>query len=334
MSKAEVAIYKSLHELGVQPSQVRFRKVVHRFEQDKQWDYAELEVSLLQGQNVNRAADVFARNLSAVPGRIGWKSPHKTDSELELLVRVKGVPTHRLVLHTRQKRSLEKPLPAAVAQLAIVIDDLGYDWRLAQRFLDIEAPLSFSVLPHGTFSESIACRIYQTGGELLLHLPMEPKGYPRVDPGTGALLVGMTDAQLVQTLKKDLDSLPYIVGVNNHMGSRFCEYEEKMRLIMEILRERDLYFLDSRTSSKSKAYSVARQLGLPSVRRDVFLDNLQDAEAIRIQMKRLVHLARLRGKAIGIAHPHEATLGVLKQTIPRLPEQGVELVTVSQLLRE
>jgi len=232
---------------------------------------------------------------------------------------------------TKRPEPKESPQEAS-AKLAIVIDDLGHNGRLARRLLEIEGPLSFSVLPYGTFSDQIARRVNDAGRDLLLHLPMEPKGYPEVRPGLGALLTGMTDVEFVQTLRKNLDSIPYILGVNNHMGSRLCEHEGKMRLVMQELKKRSLFFLDSRTSSETKAYSVAQQLEIPSARRDVFLDNIQSPKAIRSQMNRLIQMAQLRGEAIGIAHPHETTLVILAEMIPNLSAEGVELVPISQIV--
>jgi polysaccharide deacetylase 2 family uncharacterized protein YibQ len=142
----------------------------------------------------------------------------------------------------------------------------------------------------------------------------------------------MPKGELVRTLRKNLDSISNIDGVNNHMGSRFCENEQKMRVVMNELKKRDLFFLDSRTSSRTKAYRVALQLNLPAAKRDVFLDNIQTSHAIRGQMRRLIQLARLKGQAIGIAHPNETTLKVLKEVIPELPGQGVKLVPVSHLV--
>jgi polysaccharide deacetylase 2 family uncharacterized protein YibQ len=216
--------------------------------------------------------------------------------------------------------------------VAIVIDDVGYDGKLARKFLEIEGELSFSVLPRSTFSKSISRRIREAGRDLLLHLPMEPKGYPEVNPGVGALLTEMTEAELVQTLRKNLDSLPHAKGVNNHMGSKFCEYEKKLLPVMKELKSRGLFFLDSRTTSGTRAYAVAQELNVPAAERNVFLDNIQNSHAIRGQLNRLVQLARLKGMAIGIAHPHEATLSVFRVEIPDLPGKGVELVPISQLL--
>jgi polysaccharide deacetylase 2 family uncharacterized protein YibQ len=333
VAEVEVAIYKSLHQLGVQPSQVEFRKVTHRAQQDKQWDLTELDVLLIQNQNFSQVEKLFARNLLALSNKVTWESRKKTTTQRDLLIRVENILTHRVSLFLRGKPYREKPSAETFARLAIVIDDLGYDSRLAKRFLEIEGPLSFSVLPHGSASERIARRVHKAGRELLLHLPMEPKGYPEVNPGVGALLVDMPDVQFVKTLRKNLDSIPYISGVNNHMGSRLCEHEEKMRLVMQELKDRNLFFLDSRTSSETKAYSVAQQLKIPVAERDVFLDNIQSPRAIRSQMNRLIQSARLKGMAIGIAHPHEVTLGVLKEVIPNLAGNGVELVPVSEIVQ-
>ena len=161
---------------------------------------------------------------------------------------------------------------------------------------------------------------------------MEPRGYPEVDPGIGALLTEMTDMELVEALRKNLDSLPYIKGVNNHMGSKFCENEEKLRLVMRELKNRGLFFVDSRTTSGTQAYRVAQEEEVLSAERNVFLDNIQSPQAVRRQLKRLIQLAKLKGEAIGIAHPHEVTLKVLKEDVPKLSSKGIELVPVSQLV--
>ncbi|UCG14359.1 MAG: divergent polysaccharide deacetylase family protein [Deltaproteobacteria bacterium] len=334
LGEVEAVIYQGLRQLGVQTFQVRFRKAAYWNKRDRQREFTELQVTLDSDQSLIELERLLEEKLRSVGRKVTWEArKQKPGPDLELLVKLDGIVTHRLAISQRRDEPSEDSTRPVTARLAIVIDDLGYDGRLARRFLEIEGPLSFSVLPHGTFSESIARRIHQAGRDLLLHLPMEPKGYPEIDPGVGALLVDMTSAELRQTLRRNLDTLHDINGVNNHMGSRFCENETKMSLVMQELKHRELFFLDSRTTSNTKGHTVAVQLGVPSAERDVFLDNIQSPRAIRAQMKRLIQLARLKGRAIGIAHPHEATLRVLKQVIPQLPNQGIELVPVSELLQ-
>ena len=332
VSKVELIIYQSLRQLGVHASQVQFRKVIHRFQHNREWDFTELEITLPQEQSLDGVQALFLKNIGSLSKQITLESSKNRGPDLELLIRVEGNLTHRLAFFQGPEQALQKAQPTPAPKVAIVIDDLGYDGKLAKRFLTIEGPLSFSVLPYGTFSKSIARRIHDAGQELLLHLPMEPTGYPEVNPGGGALLVEMTDVELVQTLRKNLNAFPYAKGVNNHMGSKFCENERKLRPVMLELNTRGLFFLDSRTTSKTKAYKVAQELHVPSAQRNVFLDNIQNPRAIRAQLNRLTELARLKGGAIGIAHPHEVTLEVLRREIPKLSEKGVELVPVSQLV--
>jgi len=332
VSEVDLIIYQSLRQLGVHASQVQFRKVIHRIQHNRQWDFTELEVTLPQEQTLASIHKLFAKNIEFLTGEVTLESSKNSGPDLELLIRVEGSLTHRLALFQGRRQASQKAEPTTVPKVAIVIDDLGYDGKLARKFLKIEGPLSFSVLPHGTFSKSIARRIYDAGQELLLHLPMEPTGYPEVNPGVGALMVEMTDVEIVQTLKENLDAFPYVKGVNNHMGSKFCQDERKLRPVMLELNTRGLFFLDSRTTSKTKAYTVAQELDVPSAERNVFLDNIQNPRSIRAQLSRLIELARLRGGAIGIAHPHEVTLEVLRQEIPKLSKKGVELVPVSQLV--
>jgi polysaccharide deacetylase 2 family uncharacterized protein YibQ len=310
--------------------------VAQRSREERHWDYAHLEVQLREGRSVARAEEVVSRNVKAVPGDVGWEVTRKSASRLEARITVQGMLTHRLDFSReeaqRQAQQPAKPGPPR-PKVAIVIDDLGYDARLGRRFLALPEPLSFAVLPHAAFSTSFAREAHEAGREVLLHLPMEPKGYPGLNPGEGTLLVAMSDGALVEALRQNLNAFPFIVGVNNHMGSRFSEDEEKMRVVLGEIKQRGLFFLDSRTSAESKGYGLAIQMGIPTAERDVFLDNIQSSQAIRSELRRLVQLARLKGRAVGIAHPHEATLEVFGQALPQLGQEGIDLVPVSQVIQ-
>jgi polysaccharide deacetylase 2 family uncharacterized protein YibQ len=329
VNEVELKIYQSLRQQGVDASQIRFRKVIHRAQTTKQWDFTELEVTLTLDANLPKFEELLSKNLKDLGGKVSLERVENTDPNPVFLIKVEGVVTHRLSL---VRHPATKKATAEIAKVAIVIDDFGYDGRLARRFLEIDAPLSFSVLPNGTFSKSIARRVRQAGRELMLHLPMEPKGYPEVNPGIGALLTEMTDMELLAALRKNLDAFPDIKGVNNHMGSKFCENEEKLRLVMRELKNRGLFFVDSRTTRRTQAYRVAQEEEVPSAERNVFLDNIQSPQAVRRQLRRLIQLAKLKGEAIGIAHPHEVTLKVLKEDVPKLSSDGIALVPVSQLV--
>jgi polysaccharide deacetylase 2 family uncharacterized protein YibQ len=160
---------------------------------------------------------------------------------------------------------------------------------------------------------------------------MEPTEYPEVDPGEGALITTMTPDELLSQLNQNLASVPFVIGVNNHMGSRLTENSAKMRQIFTILKRRNLFFVDSLTSPNSRCKQAARLLKLKFARRQVFLDHDQDPNTIRFQIKRLVSIAKKRGKAIGIGHPYPTTWEVLKEDLDRIQSE-VNLVPVSQLV--
>lgn len=229
------------------------------------------------------------------------------------------------------------PLPQLPGQrqpmVAIVIDDIGYDRRIAERFMDLAVPVTFSMLPHGTFSSAILKQARSKGLEIMLHLPMEPHEYPAVDPGPGALLADMPPDDLIARLNEDIDQFPGLKGVNNHMGSRLSTSSEQMRQIFTILKKRGLYYIDSRTTAETVAEPSARLLQLPFAERDIFIDHFEDEAFIRSQLQRLIQRARQQGYAIGIGHPHAVTYRVLREFLPTLQAE-VALVPASMVVNE
>ncbi len=205
--------------------------------------------------------------------------------------------------------------------VAIIIDDIGYDRNMADGFLALDVPLTFSVLPKGTFNQSIIAKAVKKGVEIMLHLPMEPGNYPTVNPGPGALLSSMSPDELIAQLNADLDEVPHASGVNNHMGSKLTASSEQMRQIFTILKKRDLFFVDSRTSADTLCRPSAELLRLPFAERDVFIDHEQTVSFVRQQLNLLVKRARRQGYAIGIAHPHPVTLEVLTEMLPELKKK-------------
>ncbi len=242
-------------------------------------------------------------------------------------------------IYPKEDAPIRKPLAEPkidlvrkMPKLAIIIDDLGYDHVLAEKFLSLDAVLTFSVLPYSTFHKKIAKQIHDKGVEAMLHLPMEPLEYPGIDPGLGALLTSMTPDQLIEQLNANLEAVPYIKGVNNHMGSKMTAVSTQMYQIFSVLKQRNLFFIDSRTTKKTLCKPSARLFMIPFAQRDIFLDNTQDAEAIREQINQLILIANSHGEAIGIAHPHDVTYEVLLQELPKIGKK-VELVPASTLVK-
>ena len=166
----------------------------------------------------------------------------------------------------------------------------------------------------------------------MLHLPMEPNEYPEVDPGPGTLLVSMSADELIAQLDKNLNALPNVKGVNNHMGSRLTAESTQLYQVFSVLKQRGLYFIDSRTSAESLCEPSARLFQIPFAQRDVFLDHYPTPDFIRKQIKELIRIARHNGQAVGILHPHTTTLKILQEMLPDLQKQ-VYLVPASKIVR-
>ncbi|PIE62405.1 MAG: hypothetical protein CSA25_05380 [Desulfobacter postgatei] len=219
-----------------------------------------------------------------------------------------------------------------VPQIAIIIDDIGYNKKLAMDLCNIDKNITFSILPFSPVGTQLAHSLSAKGAELMLHLPMEPIQYPKIDPGPGALLASMSPDELLTQVRKDIHAVPGTVGVNNHMGSRLTADSDKMNQIFSVLKQNNLFFVDSRTSPESKGGQSARMFQLKFSHRDVFLDNFQDVEYISGQIEKLIKQAKDHGSAIGIGHPHQATLDALERELPKIRGK-VKLVPASRLVR-
>ena len=231
----------------------------------------------------------------------------------------------------RPEGPAEAPGAPPGPRLAVVIDDVGYEIDPVRELLALGTPLSFAVIPHQRYSRRAAQIAYERGQEVLVHLPMEPLEYPLHDPGQGALLSTMDKQEMRTALRQALRSVPHARGLNNHMGSRLTADPEAMRLLMQELARRHLYFLDSRTTRDSVALTQARGAHVPCLERHVFLDARPERGFIEAQLGRATERARQQGSAVAICHPRPGTLEVLRRELPRLRERGVTLVLASEL---
>ncbi len=224
-------------------------------------------------------------------------------------------------------------MPLPLRQVAIIIDDIGYDLVPVKELLKVNADITYSVLPFLVHSREAAEMLHKANKEILLHLPMEPVSYPREKPGNGALFTDMNNEELVFQLEKDIESVPYIVGVNNHMGSKFMEDKEKLTLVFSKLKKKNLFFIDSRTSANSEAFAAAQKVGLPVAARKIFLDNNRDYNEI---YNNLINLFKNNGDVsplIVIGHPHPETIRAIKDATRVLREKGILIVPVSQIIK-
>ena len=215
--------------------------------------------------------------------------------------------------------------------LALIIDDIGFSRLATERFLGLQIPMTFSILPRLPLSAAMAELIHRHGHEIMLHQPMEPLRSD-IDPGPGAVYTRDTDRAIAKVVAQNITELPYLVGTNNHMGSRFTQSYQQVRQALKVLHSKNLYFVDSLTTMRSKAFYAARQLAMPTLQRDLFLDPVADARLTFKQLCRLKLRALIRGSAIGIGHPYPETLQGIRQFLTCKAHMGVELVYVSRLI--
>jgi len=218
-------------------------------------------------------------------------------------------------------------------RLAILLDDGGQSLDLLAAAAALPPVVAVSVLPFLPHSADVAAEMHRSGHEVWLHLPMEPEGYPASSPGPGAILVSMTPDEIRTTVHSALNSVPHVVGVNNHMGSRATASLRTMTWVMQELKARDVAFIDSRTSVHTLAEEAARAQGVPTTRRHVFLDNERTRRAIRSQLEEAVYRSRLEGEILAIGHVTRVTIEVLEEDLPGLGRRGADLVPPTKLLR-
>lgn len=214
-------------------------------------------------------------------------------------------------------------------RIAIIIDDIGYQ-KSDLKLIDLPFQLTYAVLPYTPYGAKAARQAFTQQKDVMLHMPMEASNGKTLGPG--ALTSDMSKQQILDTLQDALADIPYAIGINNHMGSFYTAQEQPMAWMMEYLSHRQLFFVDSLTTPNSTATKYASYYGVTSLSRHVFLDNVQTEAAIAKQFEQLLAIARKRQSAIAIGHPYPETYQFLRKNLPRLRQQGIELVSISALL--
>jgi polysaccharide deacetylase 2 family uncharacterized protein YibQ len=215
--------------------------------------------------------------------------------------------------------------------ISIILDDMGKTLDIGRRVVGLPGPVACAFLPQAAHTRELAEAAHATGKEVMLHLPMDSVDGRQLD--AGAVTLNMTRRQFVSAVAASLAAVPYVQGVNNHMGSLLTRHPGHMLWLMqELRRQAPLFFVDSRTSVATVAHQVAYENEVPSTERNVFLDNLLDEAELDYQFDRLLRLARKYGSAVAIGHPHAQTLALLERRLPSLDASGVRLVPVAELI--
>ena len=219
-------------------------------------------------------------------------------------------------------------------EVALIMDDMGSSLETLDELIALGRPLTISVLPYSAYAAETARVAHEKGLEVLLHLPLESINNHEAMANTeGMILTMMTAPAIVASFESSYDRVPFAVGTNNHMGSRFTADREMMRTILAPIKERGLFFVDSRTTAQTVALEEARKMGIPATQRDVFLDADEDRGRIKGRLIELLQKARKKGRAVGICHPFPETLAVLKSSLFLVDSYNLVLVPVSKLVR-
>lgn len=271
--------------------------------------------------------------LDAVATRHGLTQDPAQESQngIKLIFRRSGVATHEIEIVTRAARTAGNRA-GNVAQLAIILDDLGNDRAAAEAIFALPYPLTISILPNHPHSAEIAEEAHRRGYEVMVHLPMQAASEEKPEPEE--LRPGMTAEEVTTLTESLLNAVPYAVGINNHQGSQATSDATLMTELMPLLRERGLFYVDSRTAATTVAYDTARESGVRTAFRNVpFLDDVAEAGAVRKQLEIAIRGAKAKGGAVAIGHPHPATLQALREVLPHAETEGVRLVFASELVR-
>jgi uncharacterized protein len=230
---------------------------------------------------------------------------------------------------------LNKVLPTKTAykiSVAIIIDDLGYNYDQGLKAMQLPGAITYAIIPHSPKAQFFAQEAHKNNKEIMLHAPMSTINQNPL--GKNGLTEFMSEGDFKHTLSQSLASLPNVKGVNNHMGSLLTQKRQPMSWVMQSLKQRELYFIDSRTSAQSIAWNIAQQYNIPSLKRDVFLDHEPNEAFIDKQFKLLISTAKQQGYAVAIAHPYPETIRYLSRHLSTLSDAGISLVSASALVKQ
>ncbi len=241
-----------------------------------------------------------------------------------------------LYWHDTLKLELRYPAPAVINQqrgkVAIIMDDMGSSMSKFRKLLELDIPVTPAILPGTKQALSATTLLRQFEREYMIHIPMQPRSYPRTNPGNNALLLGQTESETRALIQSYMDAVPGAVGSNNHMGSRYTEEAGPMRVVLAELKKRRHFFIDSRTIGSSVGFAEARKMGMRTATRNIFLDNNEDVPYIRQQIRKMVRLAGTNREIIAICHPYKETLEALRLESEWLNSQPVDFVTASDIV--
>lgn len=361
IADVDANIASAFFDLDISLKDIKSKNVYKKEKGGVSWEYKRISVGVPPGASEREVKSLFNKYLSRTPAleqkfsssgntltadikinnydthRIRFEFPrHKPEAPQKIVEGKQSTETKRADIDKAPNRSDGLPYGASIRpKVVIIIDDIGVNKNQVDSLLKLDEPVTLAVLPNLPYSDYAAEMAMKKGWDVILHLPMEPKessGYLAADAGESVLLTGLPKKDILTKLDENLSSVPYVRGVNNHMGSKFMQSEELMELVLNELKGRGMFFVDSMTSSDSMGYETATKLGVKTAKRDLFLDNSSEGTGyVKSQIEKLVQISEKKGYAIGICHPYPATVKALSEVLPQIKNR-VELTTVSKVI--
>ena len=264
----------------------------------------------------------------------GGELPRETYEEARTLGRPNAPPTVTKKREPENETAMPRVRPkkrgGRTGDIVLIIDDLGFDGQPLERVMSLDANVNCAILPNGTRATEFANALNERGFEILVHLPMQPRGSET--PGRNAILTSMSDDEITRATRENIHAVPHARGLNNHMGSLATTDRRVMTNVLRAMPD-GMYFIDSRTTGSSVAADVARELNVRTAARHVFLDDVASERAVRRQLEELADAAEKRGVAIGIGHPYPVTMRVLAEELPGLKARGFRFIRASEVVR-
>lgn len=288
----------------------------------------------LQQKDV-QSEKILGAGQSVFPAEYALNPPPQPRTYKNLVVVTPKIPKRNAVpeKHARNQPVDSEKIPSSQAKIAIIIDDLGLDIRRTREVLALPGTLTLAFLPYARKAPELAKQGKEKGHELIIHVPMEPLN-GNLSGGIWTLHSAMGRKEFEGTLDRIMNSFEGYVGINNHMGSRLTQDIKAMTWLMDYLKARNLFFVDSKTIHSSVAHKVAQKTGLSHGKRQVFLDHDPSAESVGLALQEVERIARQQGAVIAIGHPKDTTIKALAEWIPTMEKKGFEMVPVSQLLKQ
>jgi len=311
------------------------KELVNRFKDETGVFHLKVDLPL---QQYNRIEQSLEKSLRRQDFRILEKKEQQTEEKNYFLWEVEGKDKERLSFLfscAKETRILaeEKPEKPARNKVALIIDDMGYSLEAINTISSLGRPITVAIIPYSPLALETASISKENNLEVILHLPLESINNDERNNVEGMVYSGMSEEDIIKTVEKNLSQVPYIQGVNNHMGSKVTANSRLMQIILQLLKEKNLFFIDSRTTGSSVAYNIAQKLGIPSAYRHVFLDGELDETYIKGQLLELFEQAQRNGFALGICHPTDETLNVLKEHFHLIDDYNLEPVFASQIVK-